>query len=357
MKRSVALAHFRQLSSLGLGGEAAMPALLETLHDLIPSSLNNFFWTDRTGRPTHAYVREVIPAVFDALAHDYQMFQGPDEPSLEHLARSPAPVGGMTLRFPQSVLRETAVFEAFYRPYRLGFSLDLPLRDATGMRGMVFVSREWNARPFSAEETRLLGSLAPWFLHALDARPDSDLSGGLVDTTEAAALLCDGHGRLVSAGAFALQLLHEATQSRLAPGMPLSRPGDLLPEPIRRVCASLAAIAEGRGAAAPSVTMGGPAAAVTVQVYPLGDAAQGSPLLVAHLRRQAPRALRIMQRLRASPLTARQRQAAYHVGMGRGADDIRGRLGVSRETYRDYMRQIYQRLDIDSRADLVARLN
>jgi DNA-binding CsgD family transcriptional regulator len=357
MKRSVALAHFRQLSSLGLGGEAVIPALLETLHDLIPSSLNNFFWTDPGGQPVNAYVREVIPEVFETLAKDYHLFQAPTEPSLEHLAKSPAIVGGMAERFPQTVLRETAVFEAFYKPYRVGFSLDLVLRDEAGVRGIVFVSRELGARAFNAEETRLLGSLAPYVLHALDARPDATLSGGLVDAEDAAALLCDLNGRLVSAGGFALQLLQEAARLPLAPGAPLARPGDLLPEPIRRACASLAAIADGRPANAPAVTLGGPMGAIKAQVYPLGDDGAGGPLVVAHLRRQTPRALRVMQRLRTSPLSARQRQAAFQVGMGRGPDEARRRLGVGRETYRDYMRQIYWRLDIESRVELAARLN
>lgn len=362
MKRSVALAHFRQLSSLGLGGDATIPALVEALHDLIPSQLNNFFWTDPSGRPVNAYVREVIPQVFDTLARDYHLFQGEREPSLERLARSPATVGGMAERFPQAVLRETAVFEAFYKPYRTGFSLDLVLRDGSGVRGIVFLSRELGARAFSAEETRLLGSLGPYFLHALDAPLDPALGGGLVDTEAAAALLCDSRGRLLSAGAFALQLLHEAMSARLAPGAPLAQPGDLLPEPIRRACANLAAIAGGQPAEGPpTVTLGGPMGAIKAQVYPLGDAplpemADGPPVMV-HLRRLAPKALQIMRRLRDTPLSARQRQVAFHVGMGRGPDEVRRRLGVGRETYRDYMRQIYQRLDIDGRADLLARLN
>lgn len=39
-------AWIRQLCCLGLGGQAIMPALLEQLHDLIPSHSNAFFWAD-----------------------------------------------------------------------------------------------------------------------------------------------------------------------------------------------------------------------------------------------------------------------------------------------------------------------
>ena len=46
---SRAEARFKQLSCLGLGGEAVMPALLNELHALIPFFCGNFDFADANG--------------------------------------------------------------------------------------------------------------------------------------------------------------------------------------------------------------------------------------------------------------------------------------------------------------------
>ena len=49
MKQSQNVAGIRALCSLGLPGEQLIPALLEALHRVIPSSRNLFDWTDAQG--------------------------------------------------------------------------------------------------------------------------------------------------------------------------------------------------------------------------------------------------------------------------------------------------------------------
>ena len=47
--RKSAIAQFRQLCCLGLGGPAVMPSLLAALHEIVPSESNAFFWADERG--------------------------------------------------------------------------------------------------------------------------------------------------------------------------------------------------------------------------------------------------------------------------------------------------------------------
>ena len=69
--RKSALAHFRQLCCLGLGGPAVMPSLLAAMHDLIPCETNGFFWADEAGRMAGFQPEYVIPAVVDSLVGDF----------------------------------------------------------------------------------------------------------------------------------------------------------------------------------------------------------------------------------------------------------------------------------------------
>ena len=47
--QAAALTHIRQLCCLGLGGEIIMPALIQAMHDYIPSYQSIFFWTGEDG--------------------------------------------------------------------------------------------------------------------------------------------------------------------------------------------------------------------------------------------------------------------------------------------------------------------
>ena len=46
---------FRQLSCLGLGGEAVMPALIREMHTIVPSLRSLFFFAKPDGKLDHIY--------------------------------------------------------------------------------------------------------------------------------------------------------------------------------------------------------------------------------------------------------------------------------------------------------------
>jgi hypothetical protein len=50
-----AVARIRQLSCLGLGGEAAVPELLRELHGLVPAGSNIFAWAGAAGEISNVY--------------------------------------------------------------------------------------------------------------------------------------------------------------------------------------------------------------------------------------------------------------------------------------------------------------
>ena len=61
------MAAVRELCRCGLRPEALVPAVLESLHAVVPSSRNLFDWTDASGRLLHYYFAGPIDATIAQL--------------------------------------------------------------------------------------------------------------------------------------------------------------------------------------------------------------------------------------------------------------------------------------------------
>jgi hypothetical protein len=64
-------ARIKQLSCLGLGGEAVMPALFHQLAVLLPSHSSSFFFSDESGRVANIYEENVPAGVMDLHVHEF----------------------------------------------------------------------------------------------------------------------------------------------------------------------------------------------------------------------------------------------------------------------------------------------
>lgn len=360
MKNAEALAHFRQLSCLGLDSQLVIPAMLTALHDIIPSAINVFYWTDRHGTPVNIYAPEVIPSVLDVLTNGYHLLQGPGEPTIERLAAGPLIAGNMGRFFQTASFTDTAMHSLIYKPYRVGPSLEMTVKAGGEPKGMVFLSRDLGARSFSAKETWLVATLSSYFLHALNATVAPTFASDLRETGDEAALICDARGEVVQASPSAWRMLLFATQPKIAPHAPVPQPGMMLPPQIQRLCRNLSDIRAGRPAPAPMVLLTNAWGGFRFQAHALqsGMSADPSsnPLVVITMRREEPFQLRLMDRLKVMPLSSKQRQIAFRLGMGDGPDEVVRNLDISRETYRTYVKQMYSRLEINNRAALVELL-
>src|SRR5678809_929555 len=117
--RKSALAQFRQLCCLGLGGPAVMPSLMSVTHQLVPCESNAFFWSDEGGGLAGFLPEYVVPDVVDAvLGH----FEGLIERTLPlgfgATMRRGKPVGNLLPLFEKSFYRGP-VYNLKYRPYDL----------------------------------------------------------------------------------------------------------------------------------------------------------------------------------------------------------------------------------------------
>ena len=354
MKSAEALAHLRHLSCLGLGSELVIPPMLSTVAELIPALTCNFVWTDRQGAMVNTFAPWIAPSTMDVLHNHYHLFLRPGELSTEVMAAG-GRLSGNSAHWLAGDYQRTLTYNEVFRPNGAGDVLDLVLRDDHGPRGILMVFRGPGAPGFSGSERRLLESLSPWFLHALEKRPPmKDMEFGQTD--DQVVLLCDRSGAILQSGPEAHVMLVCAGHGVVAPGLLGADLGLALPPLVRRLCRNLGRIRDGRPAPTPSAKATTRWGRFIFHAHPLATGDGASDLVTVVIRREEPLPLRILRRLKTLPLTPRQRQVALLIGLERPPEDIQRELGVTHATYRTYVEQIHTRLEIRSRASLIAAI-
>lgn len=354
MKPSEVLAHIQQISCLGLPSEVAIPAMLDSLEMLVPASNVSFVWTDAGGRIQNLYVREPVFSAIDFLLHSSSQLE-PDF-SFQKQATSELSTGFIARFRGSTDYFSTVAYNEIFKPCGMTEVYDLILKDHQGSRGVGMIGR-LSPTPFTAEERNRIEALRPWLLHALDAPPVEALNSA--ETGEEAILLCDQQGRIVEMGPNARKLLLYAGNGQIAPGARIASLGDAMPESVRRVCHNLAAVQAGRATGVPSARLNTPWGAFNFRAHLMGGGSSGvaaGDLLAVVIRRERPLPLQLHDRVGTLPLTPRQRQVAVRIGLGRSPESIQRDLELSAGTYRRHAEEIHGRLDVHSRAELMACL-
>jgi DNA-binding CsgD family transcriptional regulator len=136
--------------------------------------------------------------------------------------------------------------------------------------------------------------------------------------------------------------------------------GPLLPPEVTRLCQDLLQIFEDKApSAAPVCHISNPWGAFTFRAYWLdhGDRPAASPLIGITVERLEPLALKLGRRAEELPLTGRELEVCQLLALGRPRAEIADRLGVSENTAINHCRNLYGKLGVHSRAELVEKLH
>lgn len=320
--------------------------MLEALHDLVASEINTFVWTDAGGAAINMFAPHILPSTVGFMAEAYHLCQQPGEMSIESLTNGPLVCGNIIPWYACGAYEGTVAANEVFKPQGARNVLDLVIRDESGPRGMVLLHRGSSTAYYKAADQRVLAGLAPWFLQALDgARP---FDGRYADTEDEELLLCNIDGEILEASAGARRLLLYAGSKAFAPRMTGAMD---LPQQVRWVCRAFERSRNGEASMPPRVQIMTPWGRFKFQVHGLQ-----ADVLAVVIRREEPLPLKLMARLKTLPLSPREREVAFHLGLGHGPETVEARLGVTRATYRDYVERIHARLEVHSRAELVSML-
>ncbi|MDQ6867222.1 MAG: helix-turn-helix transcriptional regulator [Pseudomonadota bacterium] len=358
------MAAMRRLCCLGLGGEIAVPALLNELHALIPSTDNHFMWAGPGQEMANFYgegdLMQSMPLYFSEFHNKRERDVIITFSDVMRRSRK-----SEVMTFHESALkvdRRTYEQHDFYnvilRPHGIDFMLQLKVAEHGRGLGMLHVSRQNGEPDFTDRDRTLLEWIAPFAAHALaPGRPDEQL----VESDDRGLIIAAPAGEIQHLSPQARRLIMLAMHPELSPAaVSLAGTGPLLPPKVARLCQDLVQIFEDKApSAAPVCQLINPWGAFTFRAYWLdcGAGPGASPLIGITVERLEPLALKLWRRAEELPLTGREIEVCQLLVAGRPRAEIAERLGVSENTAINHCRNLYGKLGVHSRAELVEKLH
>jgi DNA-binding CsgD family transcriptional regulator len=357
VKHAAEIAHFRQLCCLGIDSPTAMPSLLKSLHGLVGSNSNGFYWAAHNGDITNVYMEQLMPK--DISAYFFKEFL--NNPNREFSAldlRKYLPkgqvVGNTAKVFPKSFHRSD-VYNLIWRPQSRKHMLWARVRDAAGHANGITLSRLVGEAEFSERDEQMLTQLVPYLAHALNARPATPAQ--LVDAGESAVIVVNRNGQVEHESPEGRRLLLLAAHPRVAPGAVDWRNDSLVPAVLRQLLDRIEAIAAGRPASPPVIEQQNPWGKFIMRAYPMQSSAPGNTgLVVILIERHVPLKLKLLNAMQTLPLSAKQKEVCLLLTEGSNYQNLAERLNVRPNTVVDHVRKIYDKLDVRSHHELLSKL-
>lgn len=355
-KNAAASACIRELCSLGLTGELLIPALLEALHRVVPSARNLFDWVDRNGRILRYYFEG--PIDHQAARRYFDEFHNRREaeamPKYADVIR-----GSATIRSAEELNHrhffDSALYNEIWRPQRLHYRLEAIVRgtDHKAM-GSLVLYREHGDRIFGKADEDILLSLVPYIAHGLRHGKERRVDYAQSDR-RAVLVSLDELGRIVHMSRNAhkvLLLAHGDISPESAARDPVSERFPSLALLHRQLCRS-----NEFDVTPCTLTLTNPWGRFEFQAERLDAVAGGSPALIGvTIRHLQACEVGDLKALEALPLSITQKKVCGLVLQGLSQPQIAERLGVSKNTVIDHVRQAYRKLDVHSVAELRAKL-
>lgn len=352
-----AVAAVRALGELGLNAELLVPALLELLHDLVPSSRNLFDWTDEQGRLLHYFIEGPVD---EAVArHYFDEFHNRREaevmPPFAALHRMPAGVRSAA-ELDHVAFFESSLYQEIWRPQGLRYRVEAVLRGSRGqLLGSLVLYRAPGERCFSHREEDQLAALLPLIAHALERATPPRAGTRFVrhhEGRQSMLLGADGIVRHATPGARRLLMLARGGITRERLEMPLELlAGDsvsLLLHALRQPHAQ---------SAAPAFSHQNAWGRFTTQGHRLRSLGAQAAMFQIDLGWSVPHGVALERVLRQLPLTPGQLAVCRQLYRGQAQAEIARGLRVAPSTVVDHVRKLYRTLELRSAAELRALLD
>jgi len=360
-----AIASIRRLCCLGFGSQIAVPAILGELHALIPSYSNQFFWAGPNQELANLYdegdvILPVLPLYMDE-------FHNKREREIvftftETMRRSTRcevmRYREKTLKVKEKQFENHDFYNLVMRPTGIHDVLQLAVAEHGRSIGLLHISRAKCDPPFTERDWQLLFLIAPFIAHA--QAPGSTI-GQMVESEDRGLIIATPDGKIEylspQAGRLLAMAQHEVLWSR---GVSLPEPGAALPPEVMRLCHDLVRIFEDKTpSSVPVRQLANAWGLFTFRAYWLERAGEEreAGLIGIAIERLEPLALKFWRHAEKLPLSGREIEVCLPLALGQSRAEIAERLGVSENTAINHCRNIYAKLGIQSRTELVEKLH
>ncbi len=356
MKRSVQLAHIRQLCCLGISGQSLMPALLKALREFVDADSAGFFWVDAKGDMTNLYADRMLPPGLMKLYFE-RHYDGPEFPFRNSFLQRASAPEAVTSGSPTPALLRTTYYNEILRHLDAHHTMYAVIRDQGDALGQLSLYRTRNAPAFTAAERTSIRDITRYVAHAVNRPADLSRKDQFVDTDDEGLVIVDARGNIVRATAASLNFLAMATRREFNPRTTPLLVGDATPEIVVRLIDRVRQIGVGGVAPAPREHVDGPWGRFLLSAYTLDDAVTAEPAqLGIHIRRKQPMLVKLAEAMGSLELSPQQREVALLLAQGKSNQEIGAALNVSNNTASYHIKQLFLRLDAHDRAEAVSRL-
>ncbi|TGN41488.1 helix-turn-helix transcriptional regulator [Marinobacter confluentis] len=353
-----AQSRIQQLCCMGLGDQIAIPAILRELHDYVPSHANCFFWSDPEGNVRDIYderpqAPDWLPTYLAEFHNrlDLEVFCGWQN-FLRHGTK--AVDYDSLLKVDRREYDRHAYYNEMMSQLDFYWGLFMVVRDQKQPLGAVALHRAPKDPRFNADEALRLDQIMPFIAHAFTTPCDPEHQW--IDSDDQGLIVTDLRGNIVSASAGGQRLLTMASSDR--PWAPVKRgvppnPPDLL----RLLGQRLANVRRGTpDSFAPSGAIQNAWGRFVFRadwLYPHNDAGE---TIAISIRRQEPMPLKLIRHIKHLPLSSKQAEVCLLMATGQSYNQIAEQQSMKRSTAISHAREIYARLDVHNREQLVAKL-
>ena len=346
------LAHFRRIACLGLPPPAAVVALLEALHNLIPSSFNRFGFADQDLRITNGYCED--PLCYQFIAPYFSEFDGKMDywPTVKDCLRR-GPGVGYYLPYQTPQFYQSAYYNEIERPLGSYHQLDATIADGERVYGNMVLSRA-KGREFSGDERRLLAKTLPYFVHALGAQGEQAVLADGTRTT--AVVMVDADGTVQYADTLGLHYLWMLAHDDLTTTAITSKIM-MHADAIAAIVERLACVQEDRSAAPPTLYVRNGWGNFKLRAEPLIGQPGTTALVRVLIERIEPGALALSRRFSELGLAARQQDVCELLIKGLTQAEVALQMGLRPSTVNEYIQTLYLKLEVRNRQELLQILS
>jgi len=356
-----ALGRIQRLCCLGLGGESIVPDLLREVRGLVPAHTGMFRWASPNLELSHIYTENMvnISELYLKEFHNRRELEVCRNFTQVLKLEEPSPVLHFwehSLTVDRSAQLRSDHYNMIMRPMEIDETIILRVRELGRTFGALYLMRSPGEPLFSRRDRALLEMIAGFVAHAMTGAALDD--EGFADSDDRGILFVDAEGMLLYAGEGAKRLLAVMLVPRQTPTADWGRLRHPTPE-IVALCRSLVATAKGEVGQPPPVlrrrTVWGEFVMRAYWVGPTdGSAAIGK--IGVTIERRVPLALALQRRVEAMDLTGREKQLCVLLGRNPSRNDLAETMGLARHTVITHQRNLYAKLGVHSRAELVAKL-
>ena len=345
-------AFIRKLCTLGLPPRALVLSLLPALRELIPAHSAGVFWVDHAGQMSGLYAERMLPPEAMAAYYERHYDRRSDGFAAAFAARAGRSDPVSTHSF-SAAERDSDYFRDVLAPLDAFHVLYGVLAHHGQAQAQVSLYRGKADAPFSGADAATLRGLVRYLAAGLadpDRRgggPDGSVvveeSLGVVTTSGRVVAACDAWRRLVRLAALPEVAPREAGRERGAIEAFLRELCEAFHAPARRTPELIRDTAWGR---------------FVIRAFRLHDDERGRRCeqFALLIRREEPRELSLVRGTGHSDLSPQQREVALLLAQGKTNAQIAQALGLTINTASYHVKQVYLRLQVNSREAVIEQL-